>query len=182
MSVSKSWVGVQANRETVVAAYRDQACKTMMQIAADLKTTVHNVQHVINADLPLEERRALAYLRYSISKSGDKSPMKGKFGPLHHNWIGDVSDCKGYLTRKVGDQRVFSHRDEMAKALSIATIPSLFEVHHIDGNPLNNELDNLALVTKRGHKTIHALQKQEPQMYLLRKSKWQDAMKYTTSP
>ena len=34
-------------------------------------------------------------------------------------------------------------------------------VHHIDGNPLNNEFSNLKIVSRHEHKKIHALTKGE---------------------
>ena len=38
---------------------------------------------------------------------------------------------------------------------SYGAIPDGYLVHHRDGNPLNNEVDNLQLVTHREHAAIH---------------------------
>lgn len=38
-------------------------------------------------------------------------------------------------------------------------IPKGFVLHHIDKNPLNNNIENLVLLTRSGHSYIHDLQK-----------------------
>ena len=40
----------------------------------------------------------------------------------------------------------------------VGDIPKGFEIHHIDGNPENNRIDNLSLVTRQHHVLIHQLQ------------------------
>ena len=49
------------------------------------------------------------------------------------------------------------HRATFEKVLD-APLPNNMCVHHIDGNPQNNRIDNLAACTHRGHQQLHALQ------------------------
>lgn len=158
MSVSKSWTQNQENISAVIAAYRSDPPRIQEQIAEDLDTTYQNVSHVLKNHLPEAEYQARKALRYSVSKEGERNPMKGKSREQHHNWIGECSDQKGYLTVIHNDVRQFVHRVVMANALGLEILPEQLEVHHIDGNPLNNVLDNLALVTRVGHTKIHSLQ------------------------
>jgi hypothetical protein len=100
---------------------------------------------------------------YRRSKLGNKNPMKGKFLTEHHNWIGRASDKKGYFTVVTPNwydsknKRIFEHHYILAKALGISKIPIGFEVHHIDENGENNNLNNLCLVYSAGHHKIHEL-------------------------
>jgi hypothetical protein len=43
----------------------------------------------------------------------------------------------------------------VAKSLGLEELPAHWEVHHIDEDKTNNDLDNLAIVTKRGHRKLH---------------------------
>jgi len=129
------------------------------------------------------EFKALSAIRYSHSKEAEKNPMFGKIGEQHHNWVGLVDDGHGYLTCIKDGKRQFVHRVVMAEALGLAELPNTFDVHHIDENQKkNNDLDNLALVTKAGHKKIHYLQAKDSLSVTLKKSRLRDALKYMTSP
>jgi hypothetical protein len=54
-------------------------------------------------------------------------------------------------------------------------------VHHIDSDPTNNDLDNLALVTNAGHIRVHFLQKQRPELLRLKDMRILEAVEYLTS-
>jgi hypothetical protein len=181
MSISKQWVRDESNKAQVLALYRSKKLLTVEQVAEELATTFHNVSFVIRASLPEHERKTLAKLRYSKSKTGSKNPMKGKTREQHHNWQGECADGKGYLTVLHNGRRRFVHRVVMAEALGMPRLPKHWVVHHIDNNPKNNSIDNLALVTAPGHKAIHFLQTQEDSLLLRsRKSTIADALKYMT--
>lgn len=158
MSVSKRWTGDSQNIRAVMDLYLSRDLPTIEVIAERLGTTCHNVQHVARSNLSDEEYRAHKAVRYSISKSGAMNPMYGKAGDEHHNWKGECEDGRGYLTTVAAGKRRFVHRHVMAEALELAEIPETWAVHHIDGDPTNNRLDNLALCTKAGHAAIHSLQ------------------------
>jgi hypothetical protein len=180
MSISQIWVSSEQNRSRVLAMYRSKDAPTVESIAAQLDTTMHNVAHVLKKFMPVAERKALAKVRYSISKTGVKNPMLGKTGEAHHNWKGVCEDGHGYLTCLHDGKRVFVHRLVMAQALGMETLPDTWEVHHIDFDPTNNRLDNLALVTGTGHRQIHYLQAKESTVLKSRKSTIAEALKYMT--
>ena len=106
--------------------------------------------------------------------------MFGKSGPLHHNWIGLVDDGYGYLTCLKDGKRQFVHRIVMAEALGVQELPEVLDIHHIDGNPKNNSMDNLALVTHKGHRQIHFRESKDSLSIALKKSRILDALKYMT--
>ena len=49
-------------------------------------------------------------------------------------------------------------------------IPKGYEIHHIDGNTMNNDITNLMMVTIKEHKEIHANNITEERMDYLRKN------------
>lgn len=107
------------------------------------------------------------HLLYQNSKLGDKNPMFGKCGEKHHNYIGAISDGKGYLivlkpvwyTGRKGSKHVFLHSVIMCEHLGITEIPKGFCVHHIDGNKTNNDISNLCLLTVEAHSKLHQIQR-----------------------
>ncbi len=46
----------------------------------------------------------------------------------------------------------------MCEKLGWTELPKGYEVHHKDGNKLNNSLDNLVVLTKSEHSRIHSLE------------------------
>ena len=108
-----------------------------------------------------KERKAKCYRK---SKLGDKNPMQGLKGSKHHNFIGEVSDNKGYLmvlkpdwyTGRKKSKHVFSHHISVCAGLGITEIPKGWVVHHCDENTYNNAFDNLVLMTVADHAKLHA--------------------------
>ena len=85
-----------------------------------------------------EERREEFVTNLSEMKLGDKNPM----------WVGDkVSDLDTARNRV---RRKYKPVIDLLIELSGVK----WDIHHIDGNPLNNEDDNLAISTRKGHMTI----------------------------
>jgi hypothetical protein len=158
MSISKSWTRDPQNIKHTLALYRSPELPTLETIAKKLETSYQNVQFVVKKHLTKDEYSAHKKVRYSVSKTGDLNPMKDKTGKKHHNWVGECENHKGYLTIVVNQKRVFVHRHVMAKALGLKKLPGIFDVHHIDGDTRNNDLNNLVLCTKTGHHGIHFLQ------------------------
>lgn len=183
MAYSKKWVSDKANQQEVVRRYKTKELPTLSDVAAEMGTSYQNVRRALELALPEAERKALTALRLSAGKMGPKNPMFGKALEQHHNWKGDCDDGYGYLTRVWSDgKRHFVHHIVMMEHLGINQIPRGMEVHHIDSNPKNNSLDNLALVTKRGHKNIHFLQVKDSLSVALKRSTIAEVFKSMTSP
>lgn len=148
----------------------------------DIKTLYENTdltQREIADKLGISWKRVFLYIKknyskayriqrkarcYRKSKLGDKNPMFGQFGEAHHNYIGEVSDNKGYLmvlkpdwyTGRKRSKHVFSHHIVVCENLGITEIPAKWCVHHCDKNPYNNDFSNLVLMTLSDHVRLHA--------------------------
>ena len=125
------------------------------------------VNDILKAHFSDEYMRQRKSHLYSLSKRGDKNPMLGKCGEDHPRYKGIVSDGKGYLmclkpdwyTGRVGCTHVFVHTVVMCEALGLTELPKGYVVHHINNNPLDNSIDNLALMTNSAHSKIHTYQR-----------------------
>lgn len=155
MSVSQTYVSDERNVKRVLDAYQAVDKPTVQAVAKRLGTSYQNVRYIVAQHLSPEKLRAEKALRYSRAKTGPLNPMLGKSGSQHHNYIGDVSDGHGYLQRKVDGRYWLVHDLVMLQALGLTTLPEGMEVHHLDQDKQHNDLDNLALVTKRGHRYLH---------------------------
>lgn len=136
---------------------------TLEQIADTVGTTRKIVFRLVKATYSKEERLRRKSENYRRSKLGKSNPMFGKHGAAHHNYKGVVADGYGYLmvlkpewyTGRKGSKHVFLHSVVVCEALGITEVPAGFAVHHLDHNPLNNDLDNLALMTPSAHSRLH---------------------------
>jgi hypothetical protein len=163
MSVNKSQLKDEALCRKVVQAYMAEEKPIIAEVASRFRISLHTAQAMVHAVLSPEERERERVLRLSRSKIGDRNPMKGKSAELHHNYKGRCSDGKGYVlvlkpswfTGRAGSKHVFEHQVVMCEALGLTEMPAGFQVHHIDEDPTNNRLDNLAMVTATGHGRLH---------------------------
>lgn len=77
-------------------------------------------------------------------------------GDNNPNFKGEDLTCDGYLKEYVKGSRVKKvHQRVTLDYLSLLVIPEEHQIHHRDCNPLNNELDNLALLNKSDHRWLH---------------------------
>jgi hypothetical protein len=147
MSVSKKRLGDKKFCAEVVRRYR--AKQTTTQIADELGCGWPTVRKVLEQELTAQEYDTLKRANYSRSKTGEKNSMYGAKTAAERilrQGRFEVWNGKGYTQE---------HRIIFAKALGFQTWPEGWEVHHIDGNKINNHPDNLALVTKKGHQRLH---------------------------
>ena len=136
---------------------------TQQQIANKLAIHWKKVFKYIKANYTSVERKNRKAVCYSNSKQGAKNPMHGKSGEDHHNYVGLVSDNKGYLmalkpdwyTGRKNSKHVFAHHIVVCEDLNISEIPQGWCVHHCDENPHNNAIDNLMLMTLSDHTRLH---------------------------
>jgi hypothetical protein len=158
VSICKAFINGQGNVQRVLDVYLSDEKPTVEAAAKQVGTTHHTVMWILRHHLDPQRFKDEKMLRYSRSKMGPLNPMTGKTAEQHHNWIGDVSDDKGYLTMIVDGERYFKHRIVFAEMLGIhvSQLPESLVIHHIDLNPLNNDPNNLAAATITGHAELHA--------------------------
>jgi len=136
---------------------------TLQQIADHLKLKLTYVWKKVHDNYSSQYRQERKRNSYRKSKLGASNPMTGKTGSQHHNFIGDVSDGKGYLMRlrpgwytgRSGSKHIFVHHIIVCESLGITKIPKGFCVHHCDFNPHNNKFSNLVLLTMGDHMRLH---------------------------
>lgn len=148
MSASIRHVQDPVLREKVVRQYR-ALMHSMTEIAEMFGLTHATVSGIIRMELSDEERRRLRGANRSRSKMGASNPMFGKKTAAERilrNGRAAVWNGNGYT---------FEHRMIAARELGLESLPAHLEVHHIDGDKSNNHPDNLAIVTKRGHRYLH---------------------------
>jgi hypothetical protein len=163
VSVCKAHLKNEELCRAAVKCYLSEERPIIQDVAKRFKLTQHTVQAMLKLVLSEKERERERALRLSRSKQGAKNPMKGKFGEKHPLFKGGVTDGKGYslvlkpdwFTGRKGTKYVFEHHAVFCKAVGLTEIPEGFAIHHIDEDPMNNRIDNLALVTAGGHRRLH---------------------------
>jgi len=99
-----------------------------------------------------------------LHKIGDKNPMKGKFGMLHHNAVEKETSSGGYslvfapdwYSGKRDGNKILEHILVYCEHNGYAFLPAGHVIHHLDENKQNNHPDNLVLVSIQDHRRIHA--------------------------
>lgn len=66
---------------------------------------------------------------------------------------GEKLTANGYKTIRVNGKTVTEHRYLYEQAFG--KIPKGYDIHHIDGNKLHNELSNFKLINKAEHSLLH---------------------------
>ncbi len=135
----------------------------MEEICKETKLLNFVVQDIIKRNFTQEEIDARKHQIYRDSKLGDKNPMNGKFGDKHHNYKGIIDDGNGYLmilkpewyTGRKEHTYVYYHHIVFCEASGLSEIPKGFVIHHIDFNPKNNDISNLALMSISAHAKLH---------------------------
>lgn len=132
-------------------------------IRDEIGVRISTVYNVINEHYTEEYRNERRAKLYRLSKLGEKNPMFGKYGVEHSKFKGIIEDGNGYLmclkpdwyTGRKGSNYVFLHSIVVCEALGLTEIPKGFVVHHIDLNPKNNDISNLALMSVAAHGKLH---------------------------
>ena len=119
------------------------------QIAEKLGATHATVSVALHENISDEEFERLRGANHSRKKTGEANPMFGK------KTAAERILRKGRAAVWNGEGYTFEHRIIVAKSLGLDELPAHWEVHHIDEDKSNNELDNLAIVTKIGHRRLH---------------------------
>jgi hypothetical protein len=129
--------------------YMSPPYKTMGQIGEELGVSYHTISAALRQGLTADQIRKRSAANKSRAKSGKANPMFGlrqSKGPIQRG---------AYMGEWDGQTHVLLHRQVFMRALGLSALPKGMQVHHIDGDKTNNTLDNLALVTSRGHNCLH---------------------------
>lgn len=150
---------------------------TVQQVADHFEVNHVTAREMIRQHIPDGKFKMLAAYRYAESKTGDKNPQKGR------KWASECEDGYGYLTRLVDGVRYQVQRIVWAEYMGLhpSQLPKDLTIHHIDEDPTNNSLDNLAACTRKGHPTIHARYQADTLTMRLRKSSVREYIRYMTS-
>lgn len=151
---ARTWEDITKDQEEEIIALFKCTNTPLMAISKEVKLDYLGVEYILRKHFSEEEINTREF------KLKHKKPMHGK----QKSEI--VSDGNGYLiTRKpdwyTGRARsdyIFYHSVVMCEALGITEIPKGFAVHHIDHNPLNNDISNLALLAMGAHSKLHAIE------------------------
>lgn len=134
------------------------------QIVKTAKLEYYQVLGILKDNFTEKEINDRKSRLYRNSKLSTNNPNFGKTREEHNRFKGGiVSDGAGYLmckkpdwyTGRKGSDYVFYHSIVICEALGLTEIPKGFCVHHIDGNPQNNEISNLALMSIGAHSKLH---------------------------
>ncbi len=126
------------------------------------------VKNFCDKSCHMKLRNALANPSWTRDVRGEKNPMWGKSNPelkkwndAHKgknspNWKGGVSRRKdGYMRINIDGERHLLHRYILKDKLTKENV-----VHHIDGNPSNNDPKNLMILPNQAeHARLHGLGK-----------------------
>ena len=144
--------------------YYENTSLTIEQIANKLNLSVWKVWKYTKKNYSSEFRKSRKVKNYSSSKQGKLNPMFGKTEQQHHNFVGVVSDNKGYWMQlkpswysgRKHSKHVFVHHVVVCENLGLTESPRGWNVHHCDHNPENNSFDNLVLLLLKDHMKLHA--------------------------
>ena len=154
----------------LVARYR--AGLSLPQVAAEFGIPVSTIRYHVMKAGALRGRAEAVRLAARDGRLGSgfrgkrrvftdehrRSISRAKQGWAETNAAGISHKASGYVEVTRGEDKGRGlHVTIMEKRLGRRLLPGE-HVHHIDGNPSNNDEDNLALVTAAGHARLHRLQ------------------------
>lgn len=172
-----------AFNEKVRIAYCEEK-KTMKQIGEELGCSAAAVLYHLrqievdtrsSSDYELSEEAREKLRRAGRSRKGKQMSMesrialsishKGKRARDNYEFGGHEKQHDGYIyvympdhPRATLDGYVMKHRLVMEKEIGMI-IPDGYVVHHINKDKMDNRIDNLALMTFKGHSALHMIER-----------------------
>jgi hypothetical protein len=152
MSISLAALRDPAIRSEVVRLYTTPPYLPGTEIAKTTRMTEATVYRILREEVPKDRLKLLRSANHHASKMGAKNPMFG----VRKQVEAILRRGYRYLWQHETNDYTPEHRLLLMAALGISEWPTGWEVHHIDSNTLNNNLNNLAIVTKTGHQLLHS--------------------------
>lgn len=128
------------------------------ELCQKYKVSLSKGRNYLKRYLTEEQRKE----QHSLRVAQARFARNGATGKHSANYKGICVDSEGYAsvyTTALDEEtsRARLNRKVFAEALGIDVhcIPQSLEVHHIDTDRLNNNLDNLALCTRQAHAKLH---------------------------
>lgn len=124
--------------------------------------TLHDKWKSMFSPAEMKARRSRLHRKHKL---GAANPSAGRTGEQAFHWKGGgpVPDGKGYVlvpkpdwfTGRPSSKYVFEHHVVYCGAHGLTEIPAGYDVHHRDGNKVNNVPENLELLLKPEHGRLH---------------------------
>lgn len=138
----------------------DITVKSISELLGCTKAALHKYYH---ANFPEQFRKERFIECNRRANSGTKNNAYGLYGKDHPKYTGCYLDGTGYAMISKPDwytgpnkgKQIRRHHYEYCLANGLTEIPEGYVVHHIDLDTTNNEPDNLELLTRGEHTSLH---------------------------
>ncbi len=78
-------------------------------------------------------------------------------GENAYNWIGGRSIMgHGYIQLRLNGKTILEHNHVYCCHNNLKNIPKGYVIHHLDNDKSNNKIENLKLMTKFAHRSLHS--------------------------
>lgn len=114
-----------------------------MKFTSEVVAALNVLRHAAENDF---ERHRLDVLERDLTAP----PVVEVIDDTHQKFNGE-----NYLLDKTGHHRRLNYLHRILWNYCYGEIPTGFEIHHVDGNSLNNDISNLQLLTGHEHKKLH---------------------------
>jgi len=121
---------------------REEAKELLYDLYWHEKKSIREIAKIIKAD-PATVRDWLKYHNIKTRNLKESSKNRGMFKEKHYNWKGGKLTYWGRVARRAWGEY---WGEEVSKG---------YVIHHVDRNKENNDICNLALITKKLHSQIH---------------------------
>lgn len=142
--------------------FKDPRCREKEQFLEIIKSS-HTTKEV-GEKLGIQAASVRVWMRHHEISKDELKPYRFH---AHHAWKGGVFEHQGYrwISKDIldpngeyfkGPQRyIKEHRFQAAANLLNQPLPEKFVVHHVNGDRLDNEVENLRLLTSSQHTYYH---------------------------